>query len=59
MKEDIVISELSGSIFVLKVNMPAINCVTYAVSSDVKCRIQTLIKKEMTMLCPMRTEHMG
>ena len=59
MKEDIVFSELPDSIFALKVNMSTINCVTYAVSSDVKCRIQTLIKKEMTMLCPMRTKHMG
>ena len=58
MKEDIVFSELPDSIFALKVNMSTINCVTYAVSSDVECRIQTLIR-EMTMLCPMRTKHMG
>ena len=59
MEEDINISELSGSIFALKINMSTINCVTYVVSSDVKCRIQTMIKKEMTMLCPTRTKHMG
>ena len=58
MKEDIVFSELPDSIFALKVNMSTINFVTYAVSSDVECRIQTLIR-EMTMLCPMRTKHMG
>lgn len=39
MKEDIVIFELLGSIFVLKVNMFIINCVIYVVFFDVECRI--------------------